>query len=50
MTGLAALGVDARAAADFPEDFREGMAARAELLGDVGDSAPEQLGAGARDG
>ena len=40
-TGLAALGVDEALLATFPEDFREGMAARAEFLGDVGDSAPE---------
>ena len=26
----------------FPQDFREGMAARAQLLGDTGDSAPER--------
>jgi Dyp-type peroxidase family len=41
-TGLAALGVQESLLATFPEDFRQGMAARAELLGDVGDSAPEK--------
>ena len=45
-TGLAALGVDAALLATFPEDFREGMAARAHLLGDVGESAPEHWEAG----
>ena len=40
-TGLAALGVEEALLATFPEDFREGMAARAEFLGDVGESAPE---------
>ena len=45
-TGLVALGVGEQVLATFPEDFREGMAARAELLGDVGDSAPEHWEAG----
>jgi Dyp-type peroxidase family len=40
-TGLQALGINADTLASFPEDFREGMAARAKRLGDVGDSAPE---------
>jgi Dyp-type peroxidase family len=39
-SGLAALGVSAQLLATFPEDFREGMAARAELLGDHGENAP----------
>jgi Dyp-type peroxidase family len=38
--GLAALGVPAPMLATFPEDFRDGMAARADLLGDRGASAP----------
>jgi Dyp-type peroxidase family len=38
--GLAALGVSPAMLATFPEDFRDGMAARADLLGDRGDSAP----------
>ncbi len=45
-TGLVALGVDAALLATFPEDFREGMAARAHLLGDIGESAPEHWEAG----
>jgi Dyp-type peroxidase family len=36
--GLRALGAGD---AGFPAEFRDGMASRAELLGDVGDSAPE---------
>ncbi|MFO1081313.1 MAG: cytochrome P450 [Reyranellaceae bacterium] len=40
-TGLQALGIDANTLASFPEDFRDGMAARAARLGDTGDSAPE---------
>jgi Dyp-type peroxidase family len=38
--GLAALGVGAGELALFPEAFRQGMAARADMLGDVGDSSP----------
>jgi Dyp-type peroxidase family len=38
--GLHALGVSPQLLATFPEDFREGMAARAELLGDHGENAP----------
>ena len=34
--GLRALGVDDSALATFPEEFRHGMAARAEILGIVG--------------
>lgn len=40
-SGLKALKLDENTLASFPEDFRDGMAARAERLGDVGDSAPE---------
>lgn len=40
-TGLQALGIDEKTLASFPEDFREGMAARAARLGDVGASSPE---------
>ena len=40
-SGLAALGVPQESLDSFPEEFRQGMAARAEHLGDVGDSAPE---------
>src|SRR5215470_11498483 len=34
--GLRALGVDEASLATFPEEFRQGMAARAEMLGDTG--------------
>ena len=39
--GLRALGLPEATLAAFPPEFRAGMASRAELLGDVGDSAPE---------
>ena len=39
-SGLAALGLPSATLASFPEDFRDGMAARAGLLGDEGDSSP----------
>jgi Dyp-type peroxidase family len=39
--GLKALGVPEATLASFPPEFREGMAARAALLGDTGESAPE---------
>ncbi|MGW2086999.1 Dyp-type peroxidase [Streptomyces sp. NPDC001880] len=38
--GLRALGVPQDSLDSFPRAFREGMAARAELIGDVGESAP----------
>ncbi|MER5518617.1 Dyp-type peroxidase [Streptomyces sp. NPDC002763] len=38
--GLAALGVPRESLDSFPRAFREGMAARAERIGDVGESAP----------
>ena len=38
--GLKALGLDDDVLASFPEVFREGMAARADRLGDRGPSAP----------
>jgi Dyp-type peroxidase family len=40
-SGLRALGVPEDSLVSFPEEFRQGMAARANILGDVGDSAPE---------
>ncbi|WP_433565156.1 Dyp-type peroxidase [Nocardia sp. CA-151230] len=40
-TGLRALGVPADALASFPEEFRQGMAARAEVLGDTGANHPD---------
>ncbi len=39
--GLVALGVPQESLATFPLQFRQGMAARAAELGDVGESAPE---------
>jgi Dyp-type peroxidase family len=39
-SGVRALGVPDGLLASFSDEFREGMAARAELLGDVGPSAP----------
>jgi Dyp-type peroxidase family len=38
--GLAALGVPEASLESFAPEFKEGMAARAALLGDVGDSSP----------
>ena len=40
-SGLEALGVPEQALATFPAEFREGMAARADYIGDVGENAPE---------
>src|SRR5215468_3790920 len=40
--GLRALGVDEASLATFPEEFRQGMAARAEVLGDTGANHPER--------
>ncbi|MET8424477.1 peroxidase [Nocardia sp. NPDC004860] len=40
-TGLRALGVPDDALASFPEEFRQGMAARAEVLGDTGANHPD---------
>jgi Dyp-type peroxidase family len=39
--GLRALGLPDAGLAGFPEEFRQGMAGRAKLLGDDGESAPE---------
>ena len=39
--GLRALGLDEASLASFPEEFKQGMAARAEMLGDAGAHAPE---------
>jgi Dyp-type peroxidase family len=38
--GLRALGVDEAALATFPDEFRQGMVARAEMLGDSGTNDP----------
>src|ERR1700733_771374 len=39
--GLRALGVSEESLATFPDEFREGMPARAGILGDTGANAPE---------
>ncbi|KOP23056.1 peroxidase [Hapalosiphon sp. MRB220] len=39
--GLRALGVDETSLATFPEEFKQGMVARAEILGDTGANHPE---------
>jgi Dyp-type peroxidase family len=39
--GLRALGIDEDSLATFPPEFREGMAARAAILGDTGMNSPE---------
>ncbi|MBF6168691.1 peroxidase [Streptomyces gardneri] len=40
-TGLRALGVPHRSLATFPDEFRQGMAARADILGDLGLDHPD---------
>jgi hypothetical protein len=40
--GLRALGVDDASLATFPEEFREGIAGRAQLLGLTGHNSPER--------
>jgi Dyp-type peroxidase family len=47
--GLRALGCGERSLAAFPPEFKAGMAARAQVLGDIGDSAPEHWEAPFRD-
>ena len=39
--GLRALGVDDASLATFPDEFRQGMAARAAILGDTGTNHPD---------
>src|SRR5437016_2258445 len=39
--GLQALGVDKNSLATFPEEFKQGMVARAEILGDTGKNHPD---------
>ncbi|RJT22946.1 peroxidase [Mesorhizobium waimense] len=39
--GLRALGVDEASLATFPDEFRQGMAARAAILGDTGANHPD---------
>ena len=40
--GFRALGVDEKALATFPDEFRQGMVARAEMLGDTGRNHPDR--------
>ena len=40
--GLGALGVPQASLDSFPPEFREGMAARAAILGDTGESSPDR--------
>jgi Dyp-type peroxidase family len=40
--GLGALGIDDTVLATFPAEFRQGLAARAEILGIVGNSRPDR--------
>ncbi|HKF41899.1 MAG TPA: peroxidase [Thermoanaerobaculia bacterium] len=40
--GLRTLGVGEESLATFPEAFKQGMAARAEILGDTGENRPEK--------
>jgi deferrochelatase/peroxidase EfeB len=40
--GLQALGADESSLATFPEEFRQGMAARADIIGTTGASHPDQ--------
>ncbi|HEY6696014.1 MAG TPA: Dyp-type peroxidase [Solirubrobacteraceae bacterium] len=47
--GLRALGCADRSLDAFPPEFKAGMAARATVLGDIGDSAPERWEAPFRD-
>src|SRR6516165_2711773 len=39
--GLRTLGLDGASLASFPDEFRMGMAARAEILGDTGANHPD---------
>src|SRR5206468_8516053 len=39
--GLRALGVDEASLATFPQEFKQGMPARAEILGDTGANHPD---------
>lgn len=45
-TGLRALGVPEQALSTFPREFQEGMAARAQILGDTGPNAPQHWSGG----
>ena len=48
-SGLRALGVDDQALATFPDEFRQGMAARAEILGIDGRQRSGSLGRRSRE-
>ena len=48
--GLRALRLPGWLLASFPADFREGMAARAALIGDTGEAAPDRWDEGLRPG
>src|SRR5215813_6272700 len=39
--GLRALGIDEKSLNSFPEEFKQGMVARAEMLGDTGKNHPD---------
>ena len=39
--GLRALGLDEASLCSFPDEFKQGMAARAEMLGDTGSNHPD---------
>ena len=41
-SGLRALGVDEVSLTTFPEEFKQGMVARAEVLGDTGENHPDK--------
>ena len=43
-TGLRALGVSEGVIGTFSDEFRQGMAARSKMLGDLGASASRALG------
>jgi Dyp-type peroxidase family len=44
--GLRALGLDEASLATFPDEFKQGMAARAAILGDTGGSHPDNWSGG----
>jgi Dyp-type peroxidase family len=48
--GFAALGVPEPILSTFPSEFRDGMASRAQRLGDVGPNAPDRWQLGLREG
>lgn len=48
--GLRALGLPEESLATFPDEFREGMAARADILGDTGGNHPDNWVGGLADG